>query len=76
MGCFHSRGVDSRGVESRGVDSHIVPKSRSVVTTRIPENVKWSDTVPFVPPITSGRVIKVYDGDTITIAAKLPRGLK
>ena len=34
--------------------------------------IKWSDTVPFVPPIVEGPVIKVYDGDTITIAAKLP----
>lgn len=34
--------------------------------------VKWEDTVPFTFPITGGQVIKVYDGDTITIAAKLP----
>lgn len=27
---------------------------------------------PFVPPISSGQVIKVYDGDTITVAAQLP----
>ena len=32
----------------------------------------WENTIPFVPPITSGKVIKVYDGDTLTIAAKLP----
>jgi hypothetical protein len=32
----------------------------------------WKDTVVFVPPITGGIVIKVYDGDTITIASKLP----
>jgi micrococcal nuclease len=32
----------------------------------------WLNTVPFVPPVTSGKVIKVYDGDTITIASKLP----
>ena len=30
------------------------------------------DTVLFVPPIEKGVVIKVYDGDTITIASKLP----
>jgi len=35
-------------------------------------NVDWSDTTPFVPPVKSGYVIKVYDGDTITIAAKMP----
>jgi endonuclease YncB( thermonuclease family) len=34
--------------------------------------VNWKDTIPFVPPINSGIVIKVYDGDTITIASKLP----
>tara|TARA_Y100000389_G_C17330216_1_gene447668 strand:- start:414 stop:851 length:438 start_codon:yes stop_codon:yes gene_type:complete len=36
------------------------------------ENITYKDTVPFIPPITSGKVIKVYDGDTITIASQLP----
>ena len=35
-------------------------------------NISYDNTVPFVPPITYGKVVKVYDGDTITIAAKLP----
>lgn len=30
------------------------------------------DSIPFVPPLTEGIVIKVYDGDTITIVSKLP----
>lgn len=34
--------------------------------------IKWEDTIPFVFPITEGQVIKVYDGDTITIASKMP----
>ena len=34
--------------------------------------IQWADTVPFTFPITEGQVIKVYDGDTITIASKLP----
>ena len=34
--------------------------------------IEWSDTVPFVPPVTGGMVIKVYDGDTITVATKIP----
>lgn len=29
-------------------------------------------TIPFVPPVTQGIVVKVYDGDTFTIASKLP----
>ena len=34
--------------------------------------VEYHDTEAFVPPIVYGKVIKVYDGDTITVAAKLP----
>ena len=36
------------------------------------DDITWQDTVEFTFPIEGGRVIKVYDGDTITIAAKLP----
>jgi hypothetical protein len=35
-------------------------------------DIKWEDTKDFKFPINGGRVIKVYDGDTITIASKLP----
>lgn len=34
--------------------------------------IRKEDTVPFVFPITEGTVIEVYDGDTITIASKMP----
>lgn len=34
--------------------------------------INLKDTIPFIPPIEKGTVIKIYDGDTITIAAKLP----
>lgn len=34
--------------------------------------IKYEDTVPFVMPVEEGVVVKVYDGDTITIGAKLP----
>ena len=34
--------------------------------------IKWEETSAFVPPITGGQVIKVYDGDSITIAGYLP----
>lgn len=33
--------------------------------------IKYEDTVSFIPNITSAQVIKVYDGDTFTIATKL-----
>ena len=45
--------------------------SRCYSAARAP-SVIWEDTIPFKPPITGGRVIKVYDGDTITVASKLP----
>jgi endonuclease YncB( thermonuclease family) len=35
-------------------------------------NIEYKDTKRFVPPITHGKVIKVYDGDTITIASRIP----
>jgi endonuclease YncB( thermonuclease family) len=31
----------------------------------------WKNSVSFIPPVSYGKVIKVYDGDTITIATKL-----
>lgn len=37
-----------------------------------PPKFDMKNTIPFVPTLTSGYVIKVYDGDTITIASKLP----
>jgi micrococcal nuclease len=36
------------------------------------DDIKWEDTIEFTFPIQGGRVIKVYDADTITIATKLP----
>lgn len=36
------------------------------------QTIQWEDTEPFIAPIQEGTVIKVYDGDTITIASKLP----
>jgi endonuclease YncB( thermonuclease family) len=34
-------------------------------------HVEYKDTIRFIPPILNGKVIKVYDGDTITIASKI-----
>ena len=34
--------------------------------------VYYKDTTPFIPPLTYGKVIKVYDGDTLTMTSKLP----
>lgn len=39
---------------------------------KLDKQIDWKDTIQFVPPVEKGIVIKVYDGDTITIASKLP----
>jgi endonuclease YncB( thermonuclease family) len=36
------------------------------------QTATYDNALPFVPPIKYGKVIKVYDGDTLTIAAQLP----
>jgi endonuclease YncB( thermonuclease family) len=46
--------------------------SKDTIKQNIPENLDVKTVKPFVPPIYQGRVIKCYDGDTITIAAYLP----
>lgn len=46
-----------------------LPIHRAVVKNNI---ILYKDTTAFVPPVTKGQVVKVYDGDTITIASKLP----
>ena len=43
--------------ESRSIQSELVPT--------------WDNTIPFIPPVEGGLVIKVYDGDTITIATQV-----
>ena len=50
---------------------NILYKMSSDMTTLL-QNIEYADTSPFVPPIHFGKVIKVYDGDTITIASVLP----
>ena len=36
------------------------------------DDITYKDTLAFIPPIMYAKVIKVYDGDTITVAARLP----
>lgn len=44
----------------------------TTIAMDLPDNITWKDTRPFIPPIKTGKVIKVYDGDTITLACKIP----
>jgi endonuclease YncB( thermonuclease family) len=55
---------DEEEAQFNGVDKTLLPPPAP--------KFDMKNTIPFVPPLTSGYVIKVYDGDTITIASKLP----
>jgi len=35
------------------------------------ENAAYNNLQPFVPEITHGKIVRVYDGDTVTIAARI-----
>ena len=50
----------------------ILTRSKTTTKEKYLETISYKETIQFVPPIVSGKVIKVYDGDTITIASKLP----
>ena len=47
-------------------------KNKSPHDREIPQGMTQKSISYFVAPINHGRVIKVYDGDTITVAAYLP----
>jgi micrococcal nuclease len=57
---------------SRKPDIPLIPDKINIKYMEDGTDIKWEDTVEFTFPITGGRVIKVYDADTITIASKLP----
>lgn len=46
--------------------------SNKYAEKNVPADISWKETKIFVPPVTEAHVIKVYDGDTITVATKLP----
>jgi len=37
------------------------------------DNIEKKDTVIFIPPITGGQIIQVYDANTLIIATKIPQ---
>ena len=63
---FNSNKVEATNLESS--NNILIYKNYMEDAT----DIKWEDTVEFKFPINGGRVIKVYDADTITIASKLP----
>ena len=72
MGCIHSTYTFKRASKKNNEldESNYNGTPRGVENRDI--NIEWKDTKPFIVPLNGGQVIKVYDGDTITIANKLP----
>jgi micrococcal nuclease len=67
--CFCKKPAFSRDTNHTSLSGNLfLPSINSPVLTPI----LWKDTTPFIPPISGGQVIKVYDGDTITIVARMP----
>jgi len=75
MSCFNRLfNLFSRSKNSNNNNlAHVLEANIIIIDDLKPDTIiKWEDTVPFTFPITGGQVIKVYDGDTITIATRLP----
>jgi endonuclease YncB( thermonuclease family) len=67
--CRHKKYKESKIVDPLDISVHYnFPEEQE----NIKNIINWNDTIEFTFPITGGQVIKVYDGDTITIAAKMP----
>lgn len=65
-----------RSISSTTEKSKIFKKDKTNVTDKkninYLETISYKETEVFIPQIQFAKVIKVYDGDTITVAAKLP----
>lgn len=51
----------------------IVHRIYNRATNKIPKNLTFKDLTHYYPEIKKARVIKVYDGDSITVAARVPK---
>lgn len=69
MGCIHSTQILK---SKKNNDNELDEKRWGDQINNSDINIEWKDTKPFVVPLNGGHVIKVYDGDTITVANKLP----
>ena len=71
----YTRGQKASTENELDKSSHPKARNRNFIFTNIEKKsieVDWKDTVTFTVPLDSGYVIKVYDGDTITVANRLP----
>ena len=69
MGCIHSTQILK---SKKNNDNELDEKRWGDQINNSDINIEWKDTKPFVVPLNGGHVIKVYDGDTITVATSFP----
>jgi len=72
--CFKNTKSDKNNIINNvdiNVDINSISNIDIIINTS-DKPILYKDTIKFIPPIEKGTVIKVYDGDTITIASKLP----
>jgi len=77
MGSCISCAISHKTTKENELDKSSHPKAlnKKYVFTNIDKTsieVDWKDTTTFTVPLEEGYVIKVYDGDTITVANRLP----
>ena len=65
-----SKNIKPKFIQQKNIEEKIIKIERNYMEDGC--DIKWEDTQEFTFPIKGGRVIKVYDADTITIASKLP----
>lgn len=61
-------------INTKAIETNVTKETTNTkeIEVKKMDIINWEDTTPFTPPITGGQVIKVYDGDTFTLAAHLP----
>jgi micrococcal nuclease len=70
--CDDDHGENIKNKSSDIVHSTAYSDAYDVYNQDLPDVINWDDATPFIAPLKFGKVIKVYDGDTLTIAARLP----
>jgi micrococcal nuclease len=60
----------NKSISSITEKSKILEKNKK--NNKYLQNISYKETEAFIPQIRFAKVVKVYDGDTITVASKLP----
>ena len=65
-------GLCSSIMKKKNISLDNIEDMDNSTSKRIPKLIEYKNTTPFIVPLKKGTVVKVYDGDTITVANTLP----